>query len=136
MIPCSFELLQLFQTLCRALECWIRRWLKEKAAIFRSHGSSSLRDILCLHEIYNREKQEQTGSFFLPTRARHARLRHALSSDSRVVSTFDVSWQIHFLLENLAGPIPLSITVLLAAGTFSRSCSTSVAVQSFITVHI
>lgn len=34
MIPCSVELLHLIQTLCRALECWIRRWLKEKAAVF------------------------------------------------------------------------------------------------------
>lgn len=33
LIPSSFELLHLIQTLCRALECWIRRWLKEKAAI-------------------------------------------------------------------------------------------------------
>lgn len=29
----SFELLHLIQTLCRALECWTRRWLK-KAVIF------------------------------------------------------------------------------------------------------
>lgn len=33
----------------------------------------------------------------------------ASSSDSRVVSTFHFSWQTHFLLENLACPIPICL---------------------------
>lgn len=41
--------------------------------------------------------------FTCPTR--HARCRRGLSSDSRVVSTFDVSWQAPSLTEGLACPI-------------------------------
>lgn len=38
---------------------------------------------------------------FFPTPARLTRLRHALSSDSRVASTLDVSRQAPLLFENL-----------------------------------
>lgn len=88
---------------------WARLWsagfvtgLKRRLRFFRSHGHWGLLESLWEEEIaasvsepakVESWKKKVDWLVFLPIRARHTRRRRVLSSDSGVVSAFDVSWQ-------------------------------------------